>query len=109
MFSFTFCSCGFLKTMPGQTYNWHKDNTRISAINALLTDPSLVMVTSFIKDGKIVDIDYRQHAITLFNVQKFHKVVNNSLDTERIILSIGFTNKSYDLLLEEFLSGNLIK
>jgi hypothetical protein len=110
LFSFEFSDCGFLKTMPGQTYHWHKDNTRISSINILLTNPDPLMVTSFFNNKfEIVDIDYRQHVITLFNVQRYHRVVNDSLDTERIILSIGFTEKPYNLLLQEFLSGNLIK
>jgi hypothetical protein len=110
IFSFTFCSCGFLKTMPGQTYNWHRDNTRISAINVLLTNPDPLMVTSFLTDNyKKLDVDYRQNVITLFNVQELHTVTNTSVDTERIILSIGFTKKTYDQVLQEFLSNNLIK
>jgi len=110
IFSFEFSDCGFLKTMPNQTYPWHKDNTRISAINMLIIESNSDFVTSFIDNNlNIVKVEYRPYIFTLFNVQQFHSVTNNSEHTERIILSIGFKEKTYQELLEAFLSNSLIK
>lgn len=109
IFSFEFSDCGFLKTMPNQTYMWHKDNTRISAINVLLVEPNKDFVTSFLNDENVmVNVEYRPHVFTLFNVQQFHCVKNNSPDVERIILSIGFKEKTYEELLDAFLTNILI-
>lgn len=109
IFSFKFSDCGFLKTMPKQTYAWHKDNTRISAINVLILGSTKEFSTSFIKDCTKIDIEYRPYVFTLFNVQQLHCVVNNSQNAERIILSIGFKEHTYEELLEAFLSNTLIK
>ena len=110
IFSFEFSDCGFLKTMPNQTYKWHKDNTRISAINMLILESNKNFVTSFLDEKKIrIDVEYRPHIFTLFNVQEYHCVTNNSPHIERIILSIGFKKNTYEELLEAFLSNILIK
>jgi hypothetical protein len=44
----------------------------------------------------------------MLNVTKLHGVKNENTEKERIILSIGFKNHSYNALLKSFKEGTLI-
>ena len=104
-----FNDCGFLKTKPLQTYPMHTDAFRIAAINMPLFD-EIIGFKSFIFVGnKLELVDYKKDHFTLLNVMKKHGVRNENTQSERIILSIGFKEKSYEELSEAFLSNTLIK
>ena len=103
-----FTCCGFLKTLPMGTYPIHTDKFRIAAINMPLFNETLEF-KSFIFTGKKLEaIEYKRDNFTILNVTKLHGVKNENADKERIMLSIGFKNNSFDNLLQSFKEGTLI-
>jgi hypothetical protein len=103
-----FADCGFLKTLPMATYPMHTDKFRIAAINMPLFEETLGF-KSFIFTGKKLEaIEYKRNNFTILNVTKFHGVKNENTDKERIMLSIGFKNNSYENLIQSFKEGTLI-
>jgi len=104
----TFSDCGFLKTMPLQNYPRHTDFFRIAAINMPLFEETNEFQSIVFTDEKIETIKYTSNYFTLLNVMKPHGVTNSSTEKERIILSMGFRNNSYDDLVKMFNNGLLI-
>jgi hypothetical protein len=97
-----FTCCGFLKTNPLQTYPIHVDKFRIAAINMPLFEdtPGFKSFTLRLDEKKLEPINYRLNYFTMLNVTKPHGVINENTERERIMLSIGFKNNSYDSLLK---------
>ncbi len=97
-----FNDCGFLKTMPLQNYPIHIDKFRITAINMPLFEdtPGFKSFTLRLDEKKLESINYRLNYFTMLNVTKPHGVINENTERERIMLSIGFKNISYDSLLK---------
>jgi len=104
----TFSDCGFLKTMPLQNYPRHTDFYRIAAINMPLFEETNEFQSCVFIGEQIETIKYTSNYFTLLNVMKPHGVTNSSTEKERIILSMGFRNNSYDGLVKKFKDGTLI-
>ena len=103
-----FFDCGFLKTPPLKTYPTHVDTFRIAAINMPMFEET-ERFSSYIFTGKKLEtIEYKTDSFTMLNVTKLHGVKNESAEKERIILSIGFKNNSYDDLMKKFKDKLLI-
>lgn len=103
-----FTCCGFLKTNPLQTYPMHTDAFRIAAINMPLFDETIGFESYVFDDKKLETIKYKRNHFTLLNVTKPHGVSNKNSEHERIILSIGFKNQSYENLIKSLNEGKLI-
>lgn len=103
-----FSDCGFLKTKPLQTYPIHIDAFRIAAINMPMFEETEGFNSMIFTGKKIETIKYNANHFTLLNVMKPHGVQNNNTEKERVILSIGFKNNSYNELLQKFKGGDLI-
>ena len=100
--------CGFLKTKPSKQYPLHVDTFRIAAINMPLFEET-VGFKSFVFTGKKIEtIKYTSNYFTLLNVMEPHGVLNGNTEKERIVLSMGFKNNSYDDLVKRFKDGLLI-
>lgn len=97
-----FNDCGFLKTAPLQTYPIHVDKFRIAAINMPLFEdtPGFKSFILRLDEKKLETINYRLNYFTMLNVTTPHGVINENTERERIMLSIGFKNNSYDSLLK---------
>lgn len=104
-----FADCGFLKTPPLKIYPIHVDTFRIAAINMPMFEDTLGFDAFMFIEKKLEPIEYQTNYFTMINVMKLHGVKNKNAEKERIILSIGFKEHSYEQLLQEFLLGNLIK
>jgi hypothetical protein len=103
-----FNDCGFLKTKPLTNYPIHVDIFRISAINMPLFEETIGF-NSFIFTGKKMEsIEYKKNYFTMINVMKPHGVKNETYAGERIILSIGFKNHTYDEMKTMFNNGELL-
>lgn len=103
-----FNDCGFLKTMPLQNYPIHIDKFRITAINMPLFEET-VGFESVIFNGKSLEpIQYKTNHFTMLNVMKPHGVKNKNEHKERIMLSMGFKNNSYEDMIRKFKDGLLI-
>ena len=103
-----FFDCGFLKTPPLKTYPIHVDVFRIAAINMPLFEET-VGFKSIVFTGKNIEtICYTENYFTLLNVMKPHGVTNSNPEKERIMLSMGFKNNSYDDLMGKFKDRLLI-
>jgi hypothetical protein len=96
----TFTCCGFLKTLPMASYSPHTDKFRIAAINMPLFEETVGFDSGMFTGKKMEAIEYKTNYFTLLNVTKTHYVKNQNPDHERIILSIGFKNNSYNDLKE---------
>lgn len=106
--SVPFNDCGFLKTNPLQEYPIHIDKFRVTAINMPLFEETIGF-ESFIFTGKILEpISYKTNYFTMLNVMKPHGVKNKNESKERIMLSMGFKNHSYDELKKLFNENKLI-
>lgn len=106
---FKISDAGFLKRGPNTIYHPHIDPKRTFALNMLLTEPTSDNEGTYVIDTHIkVDngapkllyathkkVEYKLNCFTVLNVKKMHYVVNNS-DTDRIILSIGCNESSYE-------------
>lgn len=103
-----FSDCGFLKTKPLQNYPIHTDVFRIAAINMPLFEETIGFKSVVFTGKKIETINYTTNYFTLLNVMKPHGTTNTNTDKERIILSIGFKEKTYTELMSAFLSNTLI-
>jgi hypothetical protein len=103
-----FNCCGFLKTPPLKTYPIHVDVFRTAAINMPMFEETAGFNSFVFSDSKLMSIEYKTNYFTMLNVMKPHGVKNESTEKERIILSIGFKNYSYDTLLKSFKEGTLI-
>lgn len=108
IFNVTFSDCGFLKTKPLQNYPMHVDTFRIAAINMPLFEETIGFKSIVFTDKKIETIEYTTNYFTLLNVMKPHGVTNSNTEKERIMLSMGFKNNSYDDLVKKFKDGTLI-
>jgi hypothetical protein len=95
-----FTCCGFLKTLPMSSYPPHIDKFRIAAINMPLFEETHGFDTSMFTGKKMEAIVYKTNYFTMLNVTKSHYVRNQNPDSERIMLSIGFKNNSYNDLKE---------
>jgi hypothetical protein len=95
-----FTCCGFLKTLPMASYSPHTDKFRIAAINMPLFEETDGFDSGMFTGKKMEAIEYKTNYFTLLNVTKTHYVKNQNPDHERIILSIGFKNNSYNDLKE---------
>ena len=103
-----FNDCGFLKTKPLQNYPIHTDVFRIAAINMPLFEETIGFKSFVFTGEKIETIKYTSNYFTLLNVMKPHGVINSNTEKERVMLSIGFKNNSYDDLVKRFKDGLLI-
>lgn len=103
-----FSDCGFLKTKPFQNYPIHTDVFRIAAINMPLFEETPGFKSVLFTGHNIETIKYTKNYFTLLNVMKPHGVTNSNHEKERIILSIGFKNNSYDDLMKKFKDNLLI-
>jgi len=95
-----FFDCGFLKTLPLTSYPTHTDKFRIAAINMPLFEETQGFDSSVFTGKKMEAIGYKTNYFTMLNVTKPHYVKNQNPDSERIMLSIGFKNNSYNDLKE---------
>lgn len=102
-----FNDCGFLKTKPSQTYPMHVDAFRISAINMPMFDETAGF-ESVVFTGKRIDhILYTKNKFTLLNVMKPHMASNKNNNVERIVLSIGIKEYSYEHIRKLHENGKL--
>lgn len=108
---FKISDAGFLRRRPISIYDPHVDPARTFALNILLTEltpgeGTFVLALDHDKDNaKKFNTSARrvpmvQDYVTVLNVKKIHYVVNHT-DHDRIILSIGCNDTSY----EEFISN----
>jgi hypothetical protein len=95
-----FSDCGFLKTLPLTVYPTHTDKFRIAAINMPLFEETPGFDSSIFTGEKMEPIVYQTNYFTMLNVTNPHYVKNENPNSERIMLSIGFKNNSYDDLKE---------
>lgn len=103
-----FNDCGFLKTKPLGMYPLHIDRFRVAAINMPLFEETIGF-NSFVFTGKKLEsIEYKKDYFTMLNVVKPHGVKNENSESERIMLSIGFKNHSYDKIKTMFNNGELL-
>lgn len=93
-----FTCCGFLKTPPLTSYPLHTDKYRIAAINMPLFDNTPGFNSYNLIKTKLETINYQKNYFTMLNVTKPHGVSNKNLSEERIMLSIGIKNHSYNSL-----------
>jgi hypothetical protein len=91
-----FTCCGFLKTLPMTLYPTHTDKFRIAAINMPLFEETEGFDSSMFTGKKMEAVEYKTNYFTMLNVTKPHYVKNQNTNSERIILSIGFKNNSYN-------------
>jgi hypothetical protein len=103
-----FSDCGFLKTKPLQQYPIHIDAFRVAAINMPLFEETVGFKSIIFTGQNIETINYIKNYFTLLNVMKPHGVTNSNLEKERIMLSIGFKNNSYEDLIRKFKDKLLI-
>jgi hypothetical protein len=103
-----FFDCGFLKTPPLKTYPIHVDKFRIAAINMPMFEETEGFSSYIFTGKKLETIEYKTDSFTMLNVTKLHGVKNKNVGKERIILSIGFKNDSYDDLMKKFKDKLLI-
>lgn len=107
-----FNDCGFLKTYPNTIYPMHKDSFRISAINLPMFEETIGFESNVlnihVKPPNLEPIPYRTHEFMLLNVMRPHMVANKTLNKNRIMLSMGFKNNSYEEMRELFKSGKLL-
>jgi len=104
------CATAILRMSPNTFYKPHIDYTRGAAINLLLsgTESNTFFVQPF-HDPRILGVeclDYEQDHLYLLNVQQEHAVLNK--DNIRYVLSIGFSNSSFEQLLEFCLAHDLV-
>jgi hypothetical protein len=95
-----FSDCGFLKTLPLTSYPTHTDKFRIAAINMPLFEKTPGFDSSVFTGKNMEAIVYKTNYFTMLNVTKPHYARNQNPDSERIMLSIGFKNNSYNDLKE---------
>jgi hypothetical protein len=103
-----FSDCGFLKTPPLKTYPIHVDKFRIAAINMPMFEETEGFSSYMFIGKKLETIEYKTDSFTMLNVTKLHGVKNESVEKERIILSIGFKNHTYTTLKEIYYKSELI-
>ena len=103
-----FSCCGFLKTLPMTSYPIHTDKFRIAAINMPLFEETIGFDSGMYIEKKMGAVNYKTNYFTMLNVTKPHYVTNQNPDKERIILSIGFKNNSYNDLKEMHHTQELI-
>lgn len=104
-----FADCGFLKTAPNQLYPPHKDVFRVAAINMPLDNAPDGFRSYIISPTQgIINIKYNPWSFTLLNVMSIHGVENKNLKEERIVLSIGIKNLSYNDLVKMHIAGELL-
>ena len=103
-----FTCCGFLKTPPLYIYPIHTDVFRIASINMPVFEETVGFQSYMYTDNKLEPIDYRTNNFTLLNVMKPHGIENKNPERERLMLSIGFKNHSYNTLREMHYNGELI-
>lgn len=103
-----FADCGFLKTKPKQDYPVHKDIFRVAAINMPMFEPNEKFKSMVVSTEGVRPIEYKKDHLLLLNVMEYHGVKNNSDTDERIVLSIGFKEHSYQELLNLHARGQLI-
>ena len=103
-----FTCCGFLKTLPMTSYPPHTDKFRLAAINMPLFEETHGFDSSMFTGKKMEAINYKTNYFTMLNVTKTHYVKNQNTDKERIMLSIGFKNNSYNDLKEMHHNKELI-
>ena len=103
-----FNDCGFLKTKPQSVYPIHTDVFRIAAINMPLFEETSGFKSVIFTGEKIETIRYTANYFTLLNVLKPHGVTNSNTEKERIMLSMGFKNYSYNEIKTMFNNGELL-
>lgn len=110
---FKISDAGFLRRRPGTIYHPHVDPKRTFALNMLLTDDQPATEGTYVvaagihnDNGKFKfsyaghrKVEYTKDCFTVLNVKTIHYVVNNS-DADRIILSIGCNESSYEEVIK---------
>ena len=86
----------------------HNVGTIFAIYQAVQYDQPLIERVVTVTGKKIETIKYTSNYFTLLNVMEPHGVLNSNNDKERIILSMGFKNNSYDDLVKKFKDGLLI-
>ena len=86
----------------------HVDALRVAAINMPLFEDTEGFNSYMFTGKKLEAIEYKTNNFTVLNVMKPHGVKNESTEKERIVLSIGFKNHTYDRLINSFKEGTLI-
>lgn len=100
LFSVPFNDCGFLKTLPNSKYPIHKDVFRKAAVNLPLFDFNTNFRSFIVSPKEFIDVNYSKDNFLLLNVLEYHGVTNISTDKERIVLSVGFKDHSYEDLFK---------
>jgi len=113
---FKISDAGFLRRRPNSIYHPHIDPKRKFALNLSLTDESdlagtyVIKITPIENDGIIEypsaykeKVSYTKNCFTVLNVKQIHYVVNHS-DQDRIVLSIGCNETSYNEIIKTILS-----
>jgi hypothetical protein len=98
LISVPFADCGFLKTKPKSQYPVHKDVYRVAAINLPIFESNKDFKSIVITPQGITTIEYKKDSFLLLNVLEFHGVFNNSETEDRIVLSMGIKEKTYQEL-----------
>jgi hypothetical protein len=110
---FKISDAGFLKRRPNSIYHPHIDPKRTFALNMLLSeeDPDTegtYMVNTAIKNNTStpeflfashMSVSYTKNCFTVFNTKRIHYAINNS-NEDRIILSIGCNEISYETAIQ---------
>lgn len=109
---FKISDAGFLRRRPNSIYHPHIDPKRTFALNLSLTEDSEHAGTYVIKIFPIVTngvvsystaykekVSYTKNCFTVLNVKQLHYVVNHS-DQDRLVLSIGCNETSYDEIIK---------
>lgn len=113
---FKISDAGFLRRRPNSIYHPHIDPKRTFALNLSLTEDFDLAGTYVIKifpriNNGVIDyssvykekVSYTKNCFTVLNVKQIHYVVNHS-DHDRIILSIGCNETSYNEIIKTILT-----
>lgn len=113
---FKISDAGFLRRGPNSIYHPHTDPKREFALNLSLTEDSdqagtyVIKVRTRMDDGVISfynahteRVSYTKDCFTLLNVKQIHYVVNHS-DHDRIILSIGCNETTYNDIIKTIMA-----
>jgi|694.fasta_scaffold21455_10 hypothetical protein len=118
---FKISDVGFLRRRPKSMYRPHIDPMRTFAFNILMSDEGensgtyIVKVNHHIVDNTVdhiisvsnLKVNYIKDQITVLNVKQIHYTVNDS-DNDRIVLSIGCNESSYNEIIKT-VSRDIIK
>lgn len=95
------------KDIPYLT-GWHIDSHRDSAIMIPISPDNPNHYTEFVVGTKVEKAPYTRGVPLLFNVKALHKVTNKDPILPRNIIAIGLPNITYDNLVQQYQTGQLI-